>query len=217
MNFGPETSEDDSHAIMDRALELGINFFDTANRYGGSKGAGNDRRDHSGGGSRWAAAAARRSCWRRSAMDRCRTGRTTVGCRRATSAPRATTACAACRPTTSTSIRCTTSTGMRPWDEIWQAMDTLGAAGQDHLRRQQQLRRLAHHQGQRAGRGARLVRARQRAEPLQPARSHDRARGAAGVSRLWRRRDPVEPAGGRRAGRGPQQRIDVAAQERHRR
>jgi len=34
MNFGPRTSEADSHAIMDRALELGINFFDTANRYG---------------------------------------------------------------------------------------------------------------------------------------------------------------------------------------
>ncbi|HZS91796.1 MAG TPA: aldo/keto reductase [Chloroflexota bacterium] len=34
MNFGPRTSESDSHAIMDRALERGINFFDTANRYG---------------------------------------------------------------------------------------------------------------------------------------------------------------------------------------
>jgi len=32
MNFGPETSEADSFAIMDRALELGINFFDTAKR-----------------------------------------------------------------------------------------------------------------------------------------------------------------------------------------
>lgn len=40
MNFGPQTPEPDSHAIMDRALELGINFFDTANRYGGDKGAG---------------------------------------------------------------------------------------------------------------------------------------------------------------------------------
>ena len=40
MNFGPETSEEDSRAIMDRALELGVNFFDTANRYGGSKGPG---------------------------------------------------------------------------------------------------------------------------------------------------------------------------------
>lgn len=35
MNFGPHTSEVDSHAVMDRAHELGINFFDTANRYGG--------------------------------------------------------------------------------------------------------------------------------------------------------------------------------------
>ena len=34
MNFGPRTSEEDSHALMARALELGINFFDTANRYG---------------------------------------------------------------------------------------------------------------------------------------------------------------------------------------
>jgi aryl-alcohol dehydrogenase-like predicted oxidoreductase len=40
MNFGPRTSEGDSFAIMDRALEVGVNFFDTANRYGGSLGPG---------------------------------------------------------------------------------------------------------------------------------------------------------------------------------
>jgi aryl-alcohol dehydrogenase-like predicted oxidoreductase len=40
MNFGPETSEPDSFAIMDRALEHGINFFDTANVYGWQKGEG---------------------------------------------------------------------------------------------------------------------------------------------------------------------------------
>ncbi len=40
MNFGPETSEADAFAIMDRALELGINFFDTANVYGWKKGEG---------------------------------------------------------------------------------------------------------------------------------------------------------------------------------
>ena len=34
MNFGNATEEKESFAIMDRALELGINFFDTANRYG---------------------------------------------------------------------------------------------------------------------------------------------------------------------------------------
>src|SRR5665213_2467092 len=37
MNFGPRTSEADSFAIMDRALEEGINFFDTANVYGGGE------------------------------------------------------------------------------------------------------------------------------------------------------------------------------------
>ena len=34
MNFGSLTPPDDAHAIMDRAHELGINFFDTANSYG---------------------------------------------------------------------------------------------------------------------------------------------------------------------------------------
>lgn len=40
MNFGPYTSEADSHAIMDAALDAGVNFFDTANVYGwgGNKG-----------------------------------------------------------------------------------------------------------------------------------------------------------------------------------
>lgn len=40
MNFGQHTSEPDAGAIMDRALEVGINFFDTANVYGGKKGEG---------------------------------------------------------------------------------------------------------------------------------------------------------------------------------
>ena len=35
MNFGSYTSEEDAFAIMDRALDAGINFFDTANVYGG--------------------------------------------------------------------------------------------------------------------------------------------------------------------------------------
>ena len=40
MNFGPQTSEADSFAIMDRAHELGVNFFDTANVYGWKLGEG---------------------------------------------------------------------------------------------------------------------------------------------------------------------------------
>ena len=40
MNFGPRTTEPDSFAIMDRALAVGINFFDSANVYGGKLGEG---------------------------------------------------------------------------------------------------------------------------------------------------------------------------------
>jgi len=40
MNFGPQTTEEDSYAIMDRALEHGINFFDTADVYGWKRGEG---------------------------------------------------------------------------------------------------------------------------------------------------------------------------------
>ncbi len=40
MNFGPETTEADSFAILDRALEQGINFVDTADVYGWKKGEG---------------------------------------------------------------------------------------------------------------------------------------------------------------------------------
>jgi aryl-alcohol dehydrogenase-like predicted oxidoreductase len=40
MNFGPETTEADSWIIMDHALELGINFFDTADVYGWEVGEG---------------------------------------------------------------------------------------------------------------------------------------------------------------------------------
>lgn len=39
MNFGPHTEEADAYKIMDQAHEAGLNFFDTANAYGG-----NDRR-----------------------------------------------------------------------------------------------------------------------------------------------------------------------------
>jgi aryl-alcohol dehydrogenase-like predicted oxidoreductase len=40
MNFGPQTTEPDSFAIMDKALDLGINFFDTADVYGFKRGEG---------------------------------------------------------------------------------------------------------------------------------------------------------------------------------
>ena len=34
MHFGRRTEEKDAFAIMDKALDMGINFFDTANVYG---------------------------------------------------------------------------------------------------------------------------------------------------------------------------------------
>jgi aryl-alcohol dehydrogenase-like predicted oxidoreductase len=40
MNFGPHTSEEDSHHLMDQALANGINLFDTANVYGRHLGVG---------------------------------------------------------------------------------------------------------------------------------------------------------------------------------
>jgi aryl-alcohol dehydrogenase-like predicted oxidoreductase len=40
MNFGPEAPEADAFAMMDRALELGLNFFDTADVYGWKTGEG---------------------------------------------------------------------------------------------------------------------------------------------------------------------------------
>ncbi len=40
MNFGPKTTEEDSFVIMDKAHDLGINYFDTANVYGWKLGEG---------------------------------------------------------------------------------------------------------------------------------------------------------------------------------
>ena len=56
MNFGPETDEPTSHAIMDKAHEYGINFFDTANVYGWGRTAAAPRRSSAAGSPRAAAA-----------------------------------------------------------------------------------------------------------------------------------------------------------------
>jgi len=40
MNFGPQTPEAEAFAILDAAVEAGINFIDTANQYGGHLGVG---------------------------------------------------------------------------------------------------------------------------------------------------------------------------------
>ena len=78
-----------------------------------------------------------------------------------------------------------------PWDEIWQAMDTLVAAGQDPLRRLVELRRLAPREGPGSGEPPSFHRPRERAVALQPDGAHGRARGAARRARLRHRRHPV--------------------------
>ncbi len=40
MNFGPRTGSAEAFAIMDQAVDQGINLFDTANQYGGDVGVG---------------------------------------------------------------------------------------------------------------------------------------------------------------------------------
>ena len=44
MHFGNSTDQVEAFKIMDRALELGINFFDTANIYGGIENRGGSER-----------------------------------------------------------------------------------------------------------------------------------------------------------------------------
>ena len=135
MNFGPQTDEADAHAIMDRALELGINFFDTANVYGWKHGEGITeqiigRWFAQGGGRREKIVLATKVY---GAMGDWPNDTLPLGA--ATSAAPARRRCAGCRPTTSTSTRCTTSTASTPWDEIWQAMEHARRAGQGPLRR----------------------------------------------------------------------------------
>ena len=76
MNFGMETEEADSFGIMDAAHEHGINYFDTANRYGGKTGPGGTESIIG----RWfakAAVDARRRCSPPSSTARWTSGRTT--------------------------------------------------------------------------------------------------------------------------------------------
>ena len=129
MNFGPETDEPTSHAIMDRAHEHGINFFDTANVYGWGEhrgrteeivgnwfAQGGDRRDktviatkmYGSMGSGWpnddklSALNIRRAC--EASLRRLQTDH--IDLYQMHHVDRDT-----------------------PWDEIWQAMDTLVAQG----------------------------------------------------------------------------------------
>ena len=117
MNFGSPRTSRASFAIMDAAVDAGINFFDTADVYGGpqtpdmAKGYGISEEIIG----RWLQRSGRRDeiVLATKVYQPMGLGRTTAGCPRTTSGGRARRACGGCRPITSTSTRCTTSTGPR--------------------------------------------------------------------------------------------------------
>ena len=201
--LGPQTSEPDSHAIMDRALELGINFFDTANVYGQRKGVGTTETIVGN----WFA----KGDGRRDKVVLATKVYSEMG-----SWPNES------RSRRSTSERHEDSLRRLQTDhlDMYQmhhvprgdvGRDLAGVrdarpAGQGHLRGVEQLRRLAHREGERGREGSPLPRARVRAVHLQPRRADGRARGAPGVRGLRDGRDPVEPAVARPAGGRPRRR-----------
>ena len=113
MNFGPHASEGDSHAIMDAAIAHGVNFFDTANVYGRHLGVGATeeiigRWFAKGGGRREKVVLATQGL---RADGRLAERGPTLGARDPQGVRGVAQAAAA--PTTSTCIRCTTSTATR--------------------------------------------------------------------------------------------------------
>jgi aryl-alcohol dehydrogenase-like predicted oxidoreductase len=135
MNFGWHTAETEAHRIMDRALDLGINFFDTADVYGRQGGNKGSCEEMIG---RWIAQGGRRDSlvlctkvynWMERPERRPEPNRDT----------RSLSALKIIRHCEDSLRRLKTETidlyqmhhidRACPWEEIWQAMDTLRAQG----------------------------------------------------------------------------------------
>ena len=200
MNFGWEamgTEEEDAFRIMDRAVEHGINFVDTANVYGWREGGrsgegiteqiigrwfaqGGGRRDRvvlatkvfSETGdwpneSRLSALNIRRAC--DESLRRLQTDHIDL-------------------------YQFHHVDRDAPWDEIWQAMETLVQAGKIVYVGSSNFAGWHIAEANEAARAAEFPRAGVRAMQVQPDRPFGRARGAAGVRALRTWRHPVQPA-----------------------
>ena len=199
--------EDASRPFIKQALELGINFFDTANVY--SDGTSEEIVGRAPAGLR----AARRGRDRDQGLlpDAAR-ARTAPGCRARRSCPRSTPACAGSAPTTSTSTRSTAGTTDTPIEETLEALHDVVKAGKARYIGASSMYAWqfakALHVAERHG-WTRFV---SDAEPLQPALPRGGAGDAAAVRAEGHRRDPLEPAGARPA----DPRLGRAARDRER-
>ena len=202
MNFGPHTSEADAFRIMDRALELGINFFDTANVYGWKTGRGRHRADH-----RALVRPGRRPA---------REGRPRhQGLRRhgrLAERAEALGAATSARPAKSRLRRLQTDhidlyqmhhvDRETPWEEIWQAMEVLVGQGKVIYVGSSNFAGVAHRPGATRPPGRATSWAWSREQSLYNLMTaDDRAGSDPGLPRLRAGRHPLEPAGGRPAGR----------------
>ena len=193
MNFGPQTTETDSHAILDAALELGINVVDTANQYGQRLGEGVTEsiigRWMAKGGARRDKVVLATKVYDRMG-DWPNEGKL--------SARHIRLACEASLRRLQTDYidlyQMHHIDRDTPMGRDLAGVRHSAAAGKDRLRRVQQLRRLAPRSSSGVRAPARPGRIGERAVDLQPGDPPDRARGASRGAQLWHRRHRVESA-----------------------
>ncbi|CAM5240761.1 Aldo/keto reductase OS=Streptomyces cyaneofuscatus OX=66883 GN=G3I52_20200 PE=4 SV=1 [Streptomyces cyaneofuscatus] len=208
MNFGPQTNESDSHAIMDAALGAGLNFFDTANVYGWGENKGRTEEIlgtwfAQGGGRRdkvvlatkmYGNMAPEGDAWPN--HDKL----SAVNIRRAVDA--------SLKRLQTDHIDVYQFHRRRPGHPVRGDLAghrRPGPAGQDPVRGLLELPRLQDRPGQRAGGPARFARPGQRAVPLQPRRAPRRDGGHPGRAGVRRRGHPLVAVAGRSAGRRHQE------------
>jgi aryl-alcohol dehydrogenase-like predicted oxidoreductase len=131
MNFGYTVDESSSFAVMDAAIDAGINFFDTADVYGGPQSPdmkkGYGIAEETVG--RWLQRSGHRDDIVLARKVYQPMGLGPNDRRPTTSGGRVRRACGGCRPITSTCLRCSTSTGLRRGRRSGQAMEQLVRQG----------------------------------------------------------------------------------------